>query len=344
MHHPERISPKPAHTSADGVIVAIDGGGSKTDGVAFDHQGNVLAHLRTTGSAFDRDKTQESVLTVDHVVTELHSRTVDRDLAGVHIYLSGLDTATEIDEFTTLCSSMWWAPRQDRLDTVDNDMFALLRAGTDELDAVAVICGTGLNCVGTRHDGQRARFLAWGLTSGDWGGGWNLGQHALWHAARAVDRRGPKTTLVADIPRALGFEDLGSVMEAFHFDRIATQEFAKLAPVVLDACTAGDQVATQLVDTQADEIVRMAVSATRRLDLLDTSIPVVLGGGLIDSGHTRLLEGIRSGLRAEAPLTRPQIVRDRPILGAALLALEASGGNAEALNRLRDQIRSHEPF
>ena len=78
---------------------------------------------------------------------------------------------------------------------MDNDTFALLRAGTDSPDAIAVVCGAGINCVGRAADGRIARFPALGMLSGDWGGGQHLAALALWHAARAEDGRGPATAL-----------------------------------------------------------------------------------------------------------------------------------------------------
>jgi N-acetylglucosamine kinase-like BadF-type ATPase len=66
---------------------------------------------------------------------------------------------------------------------VENDSFALLRAGTADANAVAVVCGAGINCVGTRADGKTSRFLSLGKISGDWGGGNQLGYDTLWHGS-----------------------------------------------------------------------------------------------------------------------------------------------------------------
>src|SRR5207237_5465077 len=83
-----------------------------------------------------------------------------------------------------------------RAATVGNDTFALLRAGTDGADAVAVGCGSGINCVGQNAAGQIVRYPALGWETGDWGGADALGREALYHAARAEDGRGEPTALV----------------------------------------------------------------------------------------------------------------------------------------------------
>src|ERR1700760_4271852 len=76
-----------------------------------------------------------------------------------------------------------------------NDTFAILRGGVDEPWGVAVVCGAGINCVAVAPDGATARYLAHGTMSGDWGGGWGLGQAVMWHAMRGWDGRGRATAL-----------------------------------------------------------------------------------------------------------------------------------------------------
>ena len=74
--------------------------------------------------------------------------------------------------------------------SLDNDTFALLRAGTDAANRIAVVCGAGINCVGVSAAGEMLRFPSVGVISGDWGGGATLGTEALFLAVRAEDGRG----------------------------------------------------------------------------------------------------------------------------------------------------------
>ena len=249
-----------------------------------------------------------SVRVVDSVISELRAATGNRPLLQTNIYLSGLDLPVEVAAFATAVENEQWAVgvTGNRV-VVDNDLFALLRSGTEEHDAVAVVCGTGINCIGIRADGHHARFTAWGTISGDWGG-WFLGEQALWHAARAMDGRGDPTSLTESVPAHLGLPDVQAVIEAFHFGRISTDRFSTMAPLVMDAADAGDAVAGSILDRQAEEIVALAVAALKRLELLDKPVPVVLGGGVLASGNARLLGGIEAGLAERAPHSRAQLV------------------------------------
>lgn len=314
------------------VVVAVDGGGSKTDVVALELDGTVVAHRRGPGSSPHFEGLDASVVVVDALVRAVAG---ERPVAHAGLYLSGLDLPIEIERYRDAIARHDWAAASL---TVDNDLYALLRAGTDEPDAVAIVCGTGVNAIGLRADGAEVRFPSLGPLSGDWGGGSGLGEAVLWHAARAVDGRGPATALVGEIERRLGIGSVGELIEAIHFGERDASELITLAPAVFEAARAGDAVAIGLVDRQATELADFARACLTRLGLLDHEVPVVLGGGIAQSGDERLLRGIRAGVSRFAPRARVTVVDAAPIVGAALLALAAVGGDDAALARARDAV------
>lgn len=309
-------------------VIAVDGGGSKTDALALALDGTILGRASAGTSSPHFIGVGPSVAVVDELV---------RGLAGagqpvhVAIYLSGLDLDREVTEYRAAVEGFAWASSL----TVENDLFALLRAGTSAPDAAAVICGTGLNALAIRADGEVARFLALGPISGDWGGGGGIGELALWFAAREADGRGDHTSLTEAIPREFGLSSVGDLTEALHVGRVAGPELARLSPIVLEHSRAGDPIAQHIVDRQSDEIAVMASAALRRLGLGDTPVPVVLGGGVVQSGDARLLAGIDSALARLVPLAHAVVVDAPPILGAGLLALESAGATPEAVERAR---------
>jgi N-acetylglucosamine kinase-like BadF-type ATPase len=315
---------------AGALAIAVDGGGSKTDAVALELDGTVVAEARGTTTSPHLIGLQGSADLVSALIGRLFEQTGPRPLAAVNLYLSGLDLPSEIDAYRRAIAGTPWAAA-----TVDNDLFALLRAGTGEPDAVAVVCGTGINCIGVRSDGRVVRYPSLGAISGDWGGGWHLGERALWFAARAVDGRGAPTVLAEAVPRALGLATVQEVIEALHFGRLPSRDLARLAPTVFACAREGDPIAASLVDEQAEEIATMAVTTLRRLDLLDRPVPVVLGGGVIGGRDERLLGTIERLLSERAPSARMELVTAAPILGAALLALEAAGAPADAVDAAR---------
>lgn len=313
-------------------LIAVDGGGSKTDAVLLSRDGTLLAHDRGPGSSPQVDGLESSVSAVDAVVSAVLGGRDAHELAQVNLYLSGLDFPDEISAYRAGIAHLPWVIEGT---VVDNDLLALLRAGTDSPDAVAIVCGTGINAIGVRSDGTTARFPAVGAISGDWGGGGSLGSEALWHAARADDGRGPQTLLLEKVREAFGVADLSTAIADLHFGRRSRSAVTALSPVVFSAATEGDAVAVGLVERQAGEIVAYARVCLDRLGLSDAAVPIIVGGGVARARHPLLVSGIREGLAEVAPRAELLIIDAAPILGAGLLALADSGADTGALAKAR---------
>jgi N-acetylglucosamine kinase-like BadF-type ATPase len=92
---------------------------------------------------------------------------------------------------------------------------------------------------------------------------------------------------------------------------------------VFEAAAGGDAVARAIVDRQADEIVAMAGSIVRRLGMRRAAVPVVLGGGVTRTNEPGFWNRIRAGIATVAPNATVARLEAPPVLGAALLGLDA---------------------
>jgi N-acetylglucosamine kinase-like BadF-type ATPase len=245
-------------------------------------------------------------------------------------YLCGADVPSDIVELEAAIARGGWV----REALVDNDTFALLRAGSDAPDAVAVICGSGINCVGRAGD-RVVRYPSLGWETGDWGGSEMLGREALFLAARGEDGRGEPTELTNLVRGHFDAPSVEEVGTAVHYRHLGQQRLGELAPFVLAAAGLGDAVAQGLVERLAGEIVLMAERALR--DLAVANADVVLGGGMLRSGEGLLYDLVVARL---PPGARPVGLQDPPVLGAALAALDAAGASAAAKVRLREELRA----
>jgi N-acetylglucosamine kinase-like BadF-type ATPase len=221
---------------------------------------------------------------------------------------------------------------------VRNDAFAGLRAGAASGWGVSVVCGAGLNCVGIGPTGRTVRYPALGEISGDWGGGLGVGTAALGAAVRARDGRGPRTALETLVPARFGLSRPLALVEAIHLGRIDEARLGELAPVVFDAAGENDAVARSLVDRVADEVVLIAVSAIRRLGVARRPVEVVLAGGLFRTADVPFHDRVGRGIHAVAPRAVIHRLAAPPVLGAALLGLDAIGATAEAEARARAEV------
>ncbi|TYB70940.1 ATPase [Nonomuraea sp. PA05] len=317
------------------LMLAVDGGNSKTDVAVVSERGEVLATGRSGAFVPQRDGVAAALDVVAAALATLPVWVPRGGFDHVSACLAGADLPVEEEALAGE-----FAARGLGADVVvRNDTFAVLRAGASAPWGVAVVCGAGINAVGVSPTGAVARFPALGRLSGDWGGGEGLGEEALWHAVRAEDGRGAPTALAGLVAAHFGAATVEEVVLGLHFGRIGEGRLHELSPGVLAAARDGDAVAGALVERQAEEVAVLAEVCLRRLGLLGTPTEVVLGGGLLTAG-----DPLMAGLVAElcgrrAPLARLVVADLPPIAGAALLGLEHLGAGEAALARLRSRYR-----
>ncbi|MFH8792530.1 N-acetylglucosamine kinase [Streptomyces sp. NPDC017941] len=327
-------TPHGTGSGAPGTVLAIDAGNSKTDVAVVTAEGRVVGAARGGGFQPPQMGVEPAVDVLAEAVSRALAEAGMSAVGHVSACLANADLPVEERELADAVRRRGWSADVH----VRNDTFAILRAGLVE-DAeprgVAVVCGAGINCVGMLPDGRTARFPAIGRISGDWGGGGGLALEALWHAARAEDGRGGPTALMGALPAHFGLPSMYALIEALHLGRIPAVRQHELTPVLFGVAAEGDAVAGSLVDRMAEEVVAMSVVALDRLGLLDETVPVLLGGGVLAARHRRLDDGVRAGLAERAPKAVPRVVTERPVLGAILLGLDEVGAPAPAYARAR---------
>ncbi|NUP20638.1 MAG: ATPase [Streptomyces sp.] len=315
-------------------VLAIDAGNSKTDVAVVAADGAVLATARAGGFRPPAVGVERAMDTLAQAVRQAFASAGVTAADHVSACLANADLPVEEETLAAALHARAWGSAVE----VRNDTFAILRAGVTEPRGVAVVCGAGINCVGMRPDGRTARFPALGRISGDWGGGWGLAEEALWFAARAEDGRGAATSLADALPAHFGLPTMYALIEALHLGSVEETRRHELTPVLFATAAAGDAVARSIVDRLADEVVTMSAIALTRLDLLEEETPVLLGGGVLAARHPQLIDGIRDRLTSRAPKAVPSVVTASPVLGAALLGLDAAGAPAQAHTRLRQHF------
>jgi N-acetylglucosamine kinase-like BadF-type ATPase len=310
------------------LILGVDGGNSKTALLVATTDGELVASVRGPGTNIHAVGAEA---VADALGALIAQSGVALPVDHGAFFLCGADLPSDVASLERAIDSRAWTLGL----TVDNDTFALLRAGSDSADAVAVICGTGINVVGRAAGGRIARYPSLGWETGDWGGAGMLGREVLRLAARAEDGRGERTALVAIVREHFGSATVEAVGVDIHYGKISQARLAELAPGVLSAAADGDRVARSLIDRLADEIVLMARRAMGDLELAESD--VVLGGGMLEGSRGLLYEAVLERLPEGA---RAVHAVDPPVLGAALAALDATGAGDEAKRRLRAALRA----
>jgi N-acetylglucosamine kinase-like BadF-type ATPase len=314
------------------LVMAVDGGNSKTDLVLASADGELVAHVRGPSCSPHEIGTAACVELIDELLRSARAQAqLDsaRPAAAV-LLVAGADLESEEEELRGFAARRDWA---DALE-VGNDTLAVLRAGSDSCVGVAVTCGAGINAVGRAPDGRRARFAALGAITGDWGGGSDLGLAALGKAVRAEDGRGRATALARLVPAHFSLRTGEDVALALHRHELDHARLAELAPLTLEAADAGDESAIELRERLAGEVVAFVRAAAGRVLAGLDRYDVVLGGSVL-AGSRSLGERVIERLCDELPAADPRVSTLPPVVGSALLGLDLIGADAAAHARLR---------
>ena len=322
--------------TANDVIVAVDGGNSKTDVLLVRADGAVLASVRGAGSSPHQLGLDPAIQVVDGLIDRawLAAGQPARDgtkAAVAAVFMAGADLPAEEVALTDAVTAQGWADHN----LVANDVFAVLWAATGAGYGVAVTVGAGVNCVGTSPSGRRAWFPALGGITGDWGGGPDIGMAALGAGVRGEDGRGPHTSLAGAVAGYFGYATALEVAVAIHQGTLDPARLIELPRLVVAAAEAGDAEALAIMRHQGSEVTRLVIAALRQLEMVDSPVQVVLGGSVLASSRSILLESIAASIRAEAPKAQTSLCMTRPVVGAALAGLSLAGANGKAEMRLR---------
>jgi N-acetylglucosamine kinase-like BadF-type ATPase len=326
--------------SPEPVVLALDGGSTKTDAVLVSRHGVVLGRSRVGPSNHQLvgiDAAMDALgQAIAAAVSDARLQDPPFPLCEVGVYcLAGIDLPIDEERLAPAIALRGWTGR----DLLRNDTFAVSRAGTSGPWGIGVVCGTGLNCAGVGPDGTSVRFPALAELSGDFapGGSW-LGVRALGLALRATDGRGGATLLSQRVPAHFDQPDALSVLTGIYSGAIAYSRLFELARVLLDTAAEGDALAREAADFLADEVATFATAAITRLNVAHEEVEVVLGGGIFDTGDSAFHARVAEGIRAVAPRALLRRLSAPPVLGAALLGLDAIGADEVAKARLRAQL------
>ena len=137
------------------MILAVDGGNSKTDVALLAEDGALLAHVRGPLSSPHHLGLAGCVDMLQDLVDQVGLDGTRRPRAD-HARRARLSGG---GGRRARCVR---GVRLGRRTRVGNDTFAVLRAGTERGWGIAVTCGAGMNCVGVSPDGRHVRFPALG--------------------------------------------------------------------------------------------------------------------------------------------------------------------------------------
>lgn len=308
------------------MLLAIDGGNSKTAAVILDESGALLARLAGPGSG---GGPAHVAAVVGRMLADWREDSgVDREVRACVAALAGLDFEEDAPRFAAALAAVLPVARI----TAINDAHAVLAALGE--DGVAVIYGAGFNVVARGPLGL-ATHPALGWSTGEWGGGHELGREAVRIAYRSADGRGPLSTLETAVLEATRQPDHRTLARAIRDGDVSEDAVGRLAELLLRAAATGDRAAVATLDRACQEIVELTLLVSRRAfgpDRIPSGTPVLLAGGVFrdEEAASRVTDGLAALGFA------PERFEPDPVIGAVreVCALAGVDGGAAEMELL----------
>jgi N-acetylglucosamine kinase-like BadF-type ATPase len=332
----EKSGAKPPHSKSMELILAIDGGGSRTRCLAINRSGQVIGES-TTGPSnhllVERELVKSSL---DGAINgALAGGGVNRaDVRCLSAGLAGVDfDGAGASEMESLLHDLGF-----RSTVVNGDM-VIAHAGALLLKpGVIALAGTGSVVLGIGTRGERVKVGGWGPVYGDEGSAQRIGQMSLRAAARMVDGRGPKTALTEALLRALNLHEFRETISRVYVERMQPRDIAALTRVAYQVAEAGDEVARNIFFCAGEELAESVEAAIRRLKL-DQSAPLVSYQGAVLESCSLLRERFVETLNRSLPNLSVVTPAFEPVIGSYLLGREALGWqtNGEIIEQLNQR-------
>jgi N-acetylglucosamine kinase-like BadF-type ATPase len=305
--------------------LGFDGGGTKTDCVLLDANGNVIGEGRGGPANPLRSG-------YDGAFSSL------REAAAGAIAVGGIRPT----EITSVCAGLAGAGRRSvvrrmmvflseefpaALTQVATDYEVALESAVGSAPGVVLIAGTGSVAYGRNAAGETARAGGYGPSLGDEGSAFEIGRRAVSAVAHSRDMDAPVTVMAEMISAALDCPDWDDLM--LRIMKNPDDVFPKLFPVVADAANAEDSAAKEIMFASAIGLGNLAMIVIRRLGMKGQQFPLVKCGGVFGRCHMldSLLDSVLASGALRAKLLRLEI---SPAVGAARMAARLSEAPPQA--------------
>lgn len=289
--------------------IAIDGGGTKTDTVLFDTEGNILArHVGPGNNPTDIgcDEARKRLMEDIDAVYRNAGGAVETLYGGIAGTLPNGDIYS--DEISR---------RYDiRCIRIEDDGCNLISGAFGHADGCGMVCGTGSSLF-VRREGQPLRHIGGkGYMIDTGGSGFEIGRDAICMALRAADGRTEHTVLQELLGEMLGCPVDDRVIPMVH--RGGRPYIASFAAAVFAGRRMGDRVCEEIFQRQSALMADLTYAAQTSFD---GGFNVVAGGGIV-SHFPEYFEAIK---QKSAPGANLVLQNAPPVYGAAAEAMWDAG-------------------
>ena len=250
-------------------IIGVDGGGTKTEAVAYDLEGNVLK-TSLKGFANLLNNKEEALKNIHDSIKEITDEYGVENLKGLYLGIAGSESGDNAKLIKEVADKFY----KDSL--VMNDGELALKAMLEGEDGILTIAGTGSISFGVNGD-KSVRCGGWGHLLGDEGSAYKISIEAIKRMIFENDNNLEKSELTKKVMEYLKIESIDQVIPFVYSS--TKDEVAKLAVVVSILAEDGDEICISIMEKEGLELAKTTENTYKKLGFEKCSIGLV--GGVI---------------------------------------------------------------
>lgn len=251
-------------------VIGVDGGGTKTEAVAYDLNGEVLAKSLTGFGNLVNDK-EEALKNVTDSIKAIIDQLGRDGLKGIYLGLAGSEVGDN--------ARIVYEEVKEKFEieaSVMNDSDLALKALLKGEDGILVIAGTGSIAFGIK-DNNQLKCGGWGHLLGDEGSAYKISIEAIKKMINDQDYGIEMTDLSKDILSELKFDKVDDIVGFVYSS--TKDEIAQLAGLVSKHAESGDEFSKNVLVVEGRDIAKQAERIYKKLEFNSCRIGLV--GGVI---------------------------------------------------------------
>lgn len=294
------------------LLVAVDGGATKTSLSLRTTTGDVLFEKISTGSnyqAIGETRACEVLTDLLHAAAPYCTNPIEVAVFAI----AGIDTPKDQTVVKAIVEkSLVRAGLQTRQLIIENDVEATLLGATAGQPGALLIAGTG--AIAFAFNGTSiVRCGGWGHRAGDEGSGYWIGQQMLKAIFRHADGRSKQPTqLTKLVLQTLGLASVDELLNWLYAPNYTNAQVAALGSLLAEAVAAQDIAACDIAQKAAEELVLLASAILHKIGYTSGQYTFYLNGGVLEYNDC-ITDAFYQKIRTHYPDIEWRMCTDKPI-------------------------------